>query len=207
MVKLKVEAMKKAKVLAIVFSIFLIGCFASTRSSKSPSEPDGFRDIKWGTEITTLKGMEKADQDKSSESDLVWYTRKGDTLAIGKAKLENISYSFWMGNFESVWIDFEGDENFETLKKELFERFGKVLESEELMKKMDKRVGEEPSTIGHAEQFYAWWGKKTEMTLSYSKGRHKGILYINSKMISEERRAYEKQKEKQKEKEKRLKER
>jgi hypothetical protein len=207
MVKLKVEAMKKAKVLAIVFSIFLIGCFASTRSSKSPSEPDGFRDIKWGTEITTLKGMEKTDQDKSSESDLVWYIRKGDTLAIGKAKLENISYSFWMGNFESVWIDFEGDENFETLKKELFERFGKVLESEELMKKMDKRVGEEPSTIGHAEQFYAWWGKKTEMTLSYSKGRHKGILYINSKMISEERRAYEKQKEKQKEKEKRLKER
>jgi len=203
MLKLKVGTMKKAKVLAIVFSIFLIGCFASTRSSKSPSEPDGFRSIKWGAEITTLKDMEKADQDKSSKSDLVWYTRKGDTLAIGKAKLENISYSFWMGNFESVWIDFEGDENFETLKKELFERFGKVLESEELMKKMDKRVGEEPSTIGHAEQFYAWWGKKTEMTLSYSKGRHKGILYINSKMISEERRAYEKQKEK----EKRLKER
>ena len=203
MLKLKVGTMKKAKVLAIVFSIFLIGCFASTRSSKSPPEPDGFRSIKWGAEITTLKDMEKADQDKSSKSDLVWYTRKGDTLAIGKAKLENISYSFWMGNFESVWIDFEGDENFETLKKELFERFGKVLESEELMKKMDKRVGEEPSTIGHAEQFYAWWGKKTEMTLSYSKGRHKGILYINSKMISEERRAYEKQKEK----EKRLKER
>lgn len=207
MLKLKVGAMKKAKVLAIIFSIFLIGCFASTRSSKSPSEPDGFRSIKWGTEITTLKDMEKAEQDKSFKSDLVWYTRKGDTLAIGKAKLENISYSFWMGNFESVWIDFEGDENFETLKKELFERFGSVLESKELMKKTDKRVGEEPSTIGHAEQFYAWWGKKTEMTLSYSKGRHKGILYINSKMISEERRAYEKQKEKQKEKEKRLKER
>jgi len=203
MVKLKVGAMRKAKILAIVFSIFLIGCFVSTRSSKSPSEPDGFRSIKWGTEITTLKDMEKAEQDKSSKSDLVWCTRKGDTLAIGKAKLENISYSFWMGNFESVWIDFEGDENFETLKKELFERFGNVLESEELLKKMDKRVGEEPSTIGHVEQFYAWWGKKTEMTLSYSKNRHKGILYINSRMISEERRAYEKQKEN----EKRLKER
>src|SRR4030042_2758970 len=203
MLKLKVAAMKKAEILAIVFSIFLIGCFASTRSSKSPSEPDGFRSIKWGSEISTLKDMEKMKEDNSSKSDLVWYTRKGDTLAIGKAKLGNISYSFWMGNFESVWIDFEGDENFETLKKELFERFGNVLESEELMKKMDKRVGEEPSTIGYAEQFYAWWGKKTEMTLSYSKDRHKGILYINSRMISEGRRAYEKQKEK----EKRLKER
>jgi hypothetical protein len=194
MVRLKVGAMKKVKILAIVFSIFLIGCFASTRSSKPRADPDGFRDIKWGTEISTLKDMEKAEQDKSSNSALVWYTRKGDTLAIGKAKLENIFYSFWMGNFESVWIGFKGDENFETLKKELFERFGKVLESEELMKKMDTEAGRGPPTMRHAEEFYAWWGKNTEMTLSYSKDRHKGTLYIDSKRISEERRAYEKQK-------------
>ena len=193
MVKLKVRAVKKAKVLPIVLSIFLAGCSASAWSSKPRSEPDGFRDIKWGTEISTLKNMEKAEQDKSSNSVLAWYTRKGDTLAIGKAKLESLFYSFWMGNFESVWIGFKGDENFGTLKKELFERFGKVLESEELMKKMDRRAGREPSTIRHSEEFYAWWGKDTEMTLSYSQDRHKGTLSINSKRISEERRAYEKQ--------------
>ena len=203
MVKLKVGAMKKVKISTIVFSIFLIGCFASARPSKPRSEPDGFRGVRWGTEISTLKDMEKVEQHKSSNNDLVWYTRKGDILAIGKAKLENIFYSFWMGNFESVWIDFKGDENFETLKKELFELYGKVLESEELMKKMDKKSGREPSTIGHAEEFYAWKGKNAEMSLSYSKDRHKGTLYINSRMISEERRAYEKQKEE----EKRLKER
>ena len=203
MVKLKVGAMKKVEILTIVFSIFLIGCFASARSSKLRSEPVGFRGIRWGTEISTFKDMEKVEQDKSSNSDLVWYARKGDTLAIGNAKLETIFYSFWMGNFESVWVDFKGDENFETLKKELFELFGKVLESEELLKKMDKKTGREPSTIEHAEEFYAWEGKNTEMSLSYSKDRHKGTLYINSRMISEERRAYEKQKGK----EKRLKER
>jgi hypothetical protein len=147
--------------------------------------------------------MEKVEQDKSSNSDLVWYTRKGETLAIGKTKLENIFYSFWMGNFESVWIDFKGDENFETLKKELFEQSGKVLESEELMKKTYERAWRGPSTIERADFFYGWWGKNTEMSLSYSKDRHMGTLYINSRMISEERRAYEKQKEK----EKRLKER
>ena len=194
MAKLKVGPMEKVKILAIVFSIFLIGCFASTRSSKPRSDPDGFRDIKWGTEISTLKDMEKVEQDKSSNSDLVWYTRKEDPLAIGKARLENIFYSFWMGNFESVWIGFSGDENFETLKKELFERFGKVLESVELMKKMDREAGREPATIRHAEEFYAWWGKNTEMTLSYSRDRHKGTLNVNSKRIGEERRAYEKQK-------------
>jgi hypothetical protein len=203
MVRLRVGLTKELKILTIAFTLLLIGCAGAGRSSKSRPEPDGFRGIRWGTEISTLKDMEKVEQDKSPNRDLVWYTRKGDTLAIGEVRLETILYSFWMGNFESVWIDFKGDQNFETLKKELFEQFGKVLESEELMKKMDKEAWREPSTIEHAEAFYAWWGKNTEMSLSYSKERHKGTLYINSRMISEERRAYEKQKEK----EKRLKER
>jgi len=186
----------KAGVLAVVISIFLVGCFSSTRSNRSRPEPDGFREIKWGTEISTLKDMEKVEQDKSPSSDLVWYARKGDPLAFGKAKLEGIFYSFWMGSFQSVWIDFKGDENFEALRTELFERFGKVPESEELMKRVEKGEGREPSTIRHSEEFYAWWGKDTEMTLSYSKARHKGTLSINSRKISEERGVYERQRSK-----------
>jgi hypothetical protein len=197
MVKPEVGGIKKVKILSIIFTIFCVGCFASARSTKPHPEPDGFRGIQWGTEISMLKDMEKVEQDRSSGSDSVWYTRKGDTLAIGRAKLENIIYSFWIGKFESVWIDFKGDDNFETLKKELFERFGKVLESEQLMKKMDKEVGKEPSTTEYAEEFYPWWGKDTEMSLSYSNHRHKGTLYINSRRISEERRSYEKEKEKE----------
>jgi hypothetical protein len=197
MVKLKVEAMKKVKILAILFTIFLIGCFASTRSSKPRSDPDSFRGIKWGTEISTVKDLEKVEQDKSSDSDLVWYRRKGDTLAIGEAKLENIFYSFWMGNFEGVWIDFKGEENFEALKKELFEQFGKPLESEGSMRKMGKRVDRERSPTERAGTFYAWWGKNTEVWLSYSEDRHKGTLTINSRRIREERKDYEKQKEKE----------
>ena len=189
--------MKKVKILAALFSIFLIGCFASKQPSKLRSEPVGFRDIRWGTEISTLKDMNKVEQDKSSDRDMAWYTRKGDSLAIGKAKLENIFYSFWMGKFESVWIDFRGDENFETLKKELFDLHGKVPESEELMRKVDKSAGREPSLIGQPEEYYAWEGKVTEMSLSYSRGRHKGTLYMNSRMIREERRAYKKEKEKE----------
>ncbi|MGA2315103.1 MAG: hypothetical protein ABSG71_01825 [Thermodesulfobacteriota bacterium] len=189
--------MKKVKILAILFIIFLIGCFASTRSSKPRSDPDGFRGIKWGTEISTLKDLEKVEQDKSTDSDLVWYTRKGDTLAIGESKLENIFYSFWMGNFEGVWIDIKGEENFEALKKELFEQFGKALESEELMKKAYERAWRGPSTIERTDFFYGWWGKNTEMSLSYSKDRHKGTLTINSRRIREGRKDYEKQKEKE----------
>lgn len=199
----KVLGMKTIKVFTFAFSIFLMGCAGPTRNAKLRPEPDGFRDIKWGAEISTLGDMEKVEQDPSLNSDLAWYVRKGDALAIGNAKLEKIFYSFWMGTFESVWIDFRGDENFEILKKDLFERFGKALESEKLMKKMDRETSREPSTVGHGEEFYAWWGKKAEMSLSYSKDRHKGTLSISSKTIREERKAYEKEREK----EKRLKER
>jgi hypothetical protein len=190
--------MKKIKALTFVFCIFFVGCLASKQYSKPRSEIDGFRGIKWGAEVATLEGMEKVEQDKSSNRDIVWYTRKGETLTFGKAKLENIFYSFWMESFESVWMDFKGEENFQALKQEVFERFGKVLESGELLKKTEKEALMERSTMRQGEEeFYFWDGKQTEMWLSYSKSRHKGTLSINSKKINEERRSYEKQKEKE----------
>ena len=191
------KKMKKTKLLTFLFCILLVGC-ASTQYSKPRSEIDGFRSIKWGAEVETLEGMEKLERDKSSNPDIVWYARKGEKLTFGNVKVENIFYSFWMGSFESVWIDFKGDENFEVLKRELFERFGKVPESRELMKRMEKEPLMERSKMRYGEEeFYFWEGKQTEMWLSYSKKRQKGDLSINSKKVREERRAYEKEKEKE----------
>jgi hypothetical protein len=195
--------MKKVKAFTVALSILLIGCAGATRHAKHRSEPDGFGGIRWGTEISALGDMEKVEQDKSSNSDLAWYIRKNDVLAIGKAKLERIFYSFWMGSFEGVWIDFKGDENFKTLKKELLERFGKARESEEDLEKMGKGARREPLPADRAGAFYAWWGEKTDIFLSYSQDRHKGTLTMNSRKVREERRDYEKEKEK----EKRIKER
>ena len=91
MAKARVEAMTRIKILTIISGIILIGCFASSRPSKPiSSDPDGFRGIKWGTEISALNDMEKVEEDQSSNKDLVWYTRKGDTLAIGEARFKNI---------------------------------------------------------------------------------------------------------------------
>jgi len=207
--KAKSGAMMRIKILTIVFGIILIGCFAPPRPPMPRAEPEGFRDIKWGTGISMLKDMEEVDQDRSSGRNLIWYRRKGDTLAIGEAKLKTIFYSFWKGEFESVWIDFEGEKNLEAVKKELFERFGKAREPEASMDKVDKmdKMGKRPprerSPVERAGAFYVWWGKNTEIWLSYSKDRCKGTLTMNFKKISEERRDYEKEKEK----EERLKER
>ena len=197
MAKLKVGAMTRIRILSVVFGVILIGCFASRRPSMPLQDPEGFRDIKWGTEISELKDMEEVEQDRTFGKDLVWYRRKGDALTIGDAKLENIFYSFWMGEFESVSIDFEGEENFKVLKKELFERFGEARGSEGGMDKMGKGARRERSPTQPPGGFYAWWGKNTEIWLSYSKDRQKGSLTMNSRKISEQRRDYEKGKEKE----------
>ncbi len=189
--------MKKVRILVILFSIFLTGCIASPRPSKPSSDPDGFRGVKWETSISTLKDMEKFEQDKSASSDLVLYKRKGDPLKIGNAKLKNIFYLFWMENFYSVWIDFEGDENYEILKKELFQRLGEAPGSDEFAKETHKRPDGKPSEIREAEGFYAWWGRTTEVVLTYSKERHNGNLSVKSTKLAEEKRAYEKQKKKE----------
>lgn len=189
--------MKKVNILIILFTLFLIGCHGFIRSSKPRLEPNGFRDIKWGTEISTLKGMEKVEQGKSSHSGTVWYERKGDELAMGKGKFENIFYSFWMGNFESVWIDIKGKKNFEAVKEELFKQFGKSLELDERMKNVDNIEGREQPATHHDGELYSWWGKNADMLLIYSKEDDKGTLTISSRKVSEERSAYEEQREKE----------
>ncbi len=189
--------MKKMKALTVIFSILLASCSA-TRYTKPRVELDGFRGIQWGAEVTTLVGLQKVEKGKSANPDIDWYTRKGEVLTFGKAKVESVLYTFWMGTFESVWIDFKGDENFEALKQGLFEQFGKVLESGELLSRAESEALIERSPMRSGkEEFYLWDGKKTEMWLSYSKDLHKGTFSINSKKISEERRDYQKQKEKE----------
>ncbi len=194
--KARREAMGRIGISLLVLGLLLASCFHSVRPAKVRSDVDGFRGMKWGTEITSLTDMEMIEQLGSPESDLAWYIRKGDPLTLGRAKLEKISYAFWEGGLESVWIDFKGDENWEALRKELFEQFGEVLESEELLKRVDKKARGDSSTIDHPEMFYAWGGKNTDISLFYSKQSHKGNLSFISKKISEERRTYERERQK-----------
>ena len=185
------DTMGKVRILSILLTIILlIGCSVSVRSSKPRSDPDGFKDIKWGTDIATLKDMEKVDVGNPSNKDVAWYSKKGEILAIGNAKITSTFYSFWMGSFASVWIDFEGDENFEALRKELLEVYGKAPESGKPKNKRGRQIEQ-------AYQIYTWEGENTEVFLFYSNIRHKGNLNLNSRKIAEDRRSYEKEKKRE----------
>lgn len=97
---------------------------------KHGSEPDGFREIKWGTDIFTLKGMQEVETEEylkifAEKESFKSYTREGEILKIGSSELLCVVYSFWKGKFFSVMIYTVGYENWKGLRDACIEKFAK----------------------------------------------------------------------------------
>jgi len=139
------------------------------------NEPEGFRDIKWGASLVALRDMEYQGID-SGAGEVKVYTRKNNSLEIGKAKLQKIEYNFWQEKFYSVLIYTQDFSNFETLKEFCFKNFEK---------------GNQPNQ--YFKEYY-WFGDISIILLRYNESSRQGILFISSKKLQEEIETYKKQK-------------
>ena len=126
------------------------------------NEPEGFRGIKWGTDISTLKDM-RCTEEK-------YYVREGDKLQIGKVKLKKIEYSFQEGRFWKVMIDIERREDYSILLKIFKKRFGPFFHHSQ----WDFLVSENVEISGcYTEKpwFSIVWKKISETPKQLKKGR------------------------------------
>jgi hypothetical protein len=102
--------MRKLKIIILFLSIFLISNFGYSQvinflnNFKPGSEPDGFRGINWGTDVSTLKLRDLKLIDESPDGQTKCYDRKDDVMEIGAAKIKNIGYCFWRGKFFAVIV-------------------------------------------------------------------------------------------------------
>jgi hypothetical protein len=155
-------------ILAILFAIF--GCTQKSTSGFKPnSEPDGFAGIKWETEFSEVKSdmVESRSIVNPTEPDVktkIYYTKKGDNLKMGEAQLDKIEYGFFRGKFADVQITATGPENFNHLKKFLFEKYGTV----------DKPV----------QGLYPWNGSVTRIGLRYDESTRMSSLTISSTKLT-----------------------
>jgi hypothetical protein len=158
--------MKALKILIVFLGILFVGSIAPGQlvgqegaEFKPGSEPDEFRGIKWGADISTLKDMVFVMTiDKNAKR----YERKGDELKMGKAKLDYIQYEFQKGKFYLVEMWFQGIENFNHVKETMFEKYGKG------------RI------ISEKTESYFWEGEKTDMIMVFDADIGGGIT-ISSK--------------------------
>lgn len=146
------------------------------REFKPNSEPDGFRGIKWGTDIKTLSDMEYIEI-QPMYGGIKVYKRKNDILKIGDAELEEIKYCFWRDKFFKVFILTIGYFNFLNLKSAVFEKFGEFEEEN--------------------DEEYFWFGETAWVSLTYSKKDELGMLSMSSEKIFREMEKYKKQKAKE----------
>jgi len=139
----------------ICFSVLILaGCAVINPKPDLSKNFEGFRGYKWGTSIENVKN-ELVSKGVDEKRQIEWFNKKNETLKIGKADLESISYIFQDGNFIAVSIISKGESNYVALRKELETRFGKP-ESE----KPDAFTWD----LGHATVLFSY-GRPSDATM------------------------------------------
>ncbi len=151
------------------FVVGILGCGQKSTSGFKPnSEPDGFDGIKWGTPLSEVKSDMAESRSISDPAEpnvkiKIYYTKRGDPLKLGDAQLDKIEYVFWRGKFAEARINATGPENFDRLKKFLFEKYG---------------------TVNKSQGAYFWDGSVTQIFLKYDGSAKPFLLTIASTSIA-----------------------
>jgi hypothetical protein len=108
----------KARLALIAGSALLSVCAAAVAFQ---NEPDGFRGIKWETDIS--QNQDEMKLVKNAEG-LDIYVRNGDKLSIGGAELRSIAYVYIGGKFAFVAMKTGGEEGNSALLRAFEAQFG-----------------------------------------------------------------------------------
>lgn len=170
--------------------LWAITSFAGVQSFKAGSEPGGFADLKWGTDVEKIEGMrylKDADIGGSLPPDIAstygknfpqlqLYERVGEKRRFGDAELRSITYAFYKGKLCEGWFSGEGTDNWDTLKDEVFAKFGRGD-----FVKLSSHHGQEQHN-----EYYVWSGQISEMELVYSHSSSVSNLWIGSTAVREQ---------------------
>lgn len=121
--------MKKSIVLLIIFLLLSVSVYAGT----DPSRWEGFRGLKWATNIKDMNDPNMILIEDGNE--LKTYRRLSDKLSIGDAKLEAIAYSFYKDRFFGLTIRAKGYTNFNVLKDAIFAYYGEGMQENQYITK------------------------------------------------------------------------
>lgn len=125
---------------------------------------ESFSDLRWGTKISAIKGLEKV-QDPEGQEGVAEYLLKKENVKFGKATLSSIHYTFWRDQLYTVTIRTEGGSNYTALRDEVYRLFG------------------EGHRVDQSFEKYLWTDTPSDMMLQYSKDDQQGLLWLRSREI------------------------
>lgn len=162
--------MKREFLLSCFVFIVIIGCGSREMSFDLQREPEGFRNIKWGTEPKNPKNF--IGYTTTGRSFLC--SRSSDELTIGGAKVKSIDYTFEDGKLIAVWISYHGSSNHLIILKGVIETYG----DPESRKKLENHI---PlfGKMTKGECKYYGHGKDLSIYIHYEHTGSQGTLSFN----------------------------
>ena len=153
--------------LGILGFLLIITFCITTPAFAFQNEPDGFRGIKWGTNISELPDMGLVED----AGDLKYYSRLYDSMKIGDTRVDRIIYGFYKDRFYRVEISFSEFSNFTRLKATFLDQYGSGYKPYSLL------------------EDYWWDGSTVSIVMDYNEILGKGRIIFFFKPISEEKKA------------------
>ena len=157
--------MPSQKKLALLVFLLIASVSVTIPAFAFQNEPDGFRGIKWGTNITEFSDTLLVESGKDSQ----YYMKKNDEMKIGDAHIDQMSYGFYKNQFYVVLVEYNGYLNFTKLKAILFDQYGKPEQPNQLMDR------------------YFWTGGTVDIYFDYNEILKKGNIYYSFRPIQQER--------------------
>jgi hypothetical protein len=112
--------------LAAVVVCTLFGC-----GSQAAGEPENFRGVKWGAEVSTVPRLNQI----ACEGDLVFYEKNDDQLQIDEIRLEQVIYGFHKGRFYIGMVYFPAT-GFERMQELMTRKLGQPVKPDNTPSKL-----------------------------------------------------------------------
>lgn len=155
--------MKKIMLIAIV----LITSFSFAQNLKALDEKNGFRNLKFGMSIDSLKNSKIIESHKYQK----YYIKTDENLKIGDFDVKAISYGFYKGHLDFILIEIVGYSNSRGIKGVFESQYGKGYQSNEYIEK------------------YYWFGNNVSLCYDENSLNQNSKIMISTKMYNKEKEA------------------
>lgn len=156
----------------IIFLICTFFVFFHTMASIVPAitmteDPDGFRGIAWGANLSSVKGLEL----KSTWEHLKEYSYTSDNPHLGTAPVDVVKLTTIEDKFARVQIRYQGEKTHKRVLSYLQQTFGTI----------ERIPG---SMVRGLNQQFSWRGPHTDINLTYQGMGERGFVYIESRELA-----------------------
>lgn len=131
------------------------------------NDPKGFRDIPWGTSLSSRQDLEPM----RVSPHIAEYLRKTEPSSFAGIEMTSILYVSVDDQFARVIIRYQGDHVHRQVLSFLESRFGRL---ERVLGQMARGL----------TQQYNWRGPDTEINLTYQAGTERGYIFIDSRSLA-----------------------